>query len=280
VTLAELPDVQNRHDHRGVALDDVGVRDIRYPITVLERAGGAQRTVGDISLSVGLPHDVKGTHMSRFVEALHEHQGELTVRTLPALLADLRSRLRAERARAEVAFPYFIERVAPASGARALVDYACAFIAEAGHSSGSFTLSVRVPVTSLCPCSKEISDYGAHNQRGHVLIEVQSAEDAGGNPSLIWIEELVDLAESAASSPVYSLLKRIDERHVTMQAYERPVFVEDIVRTVAASLRDDPRVAAFRIEVVNQESIHNHNAFARVSGRREVAPSGLQHVQP
>jgi GTP cyclohydrolase I len=269
-TLLALPDVQSGPESRGVALDQVGVRDIRYPITVLERAGGVQRTVADIALSVSLPHDVRGTHMSRFVEALHSHCGELTVRTLPDLLGDLRQRLQAERARAEISFPYFIEREAPASGARAYVDYDCEFIAEADSTRCDFTLVVRVPVTSLCPCSKEISDYGAHNQRGQVRIELRSLPNDSGLPSIVWIEELVDLAEGAGSSPVYTLLKRSDEREVTMRAYDRPVFVEDIVRTVAASLRTDERVAAFHVEAVNQESIHNHDAFARVIWTRPV----------
>jgi GTP cyclohydrolase I len=273
VVLPSLPDVQSRPDDRGVALDDVGVRDIRYPIAVLERGGGVQKTVATISLSVSLPHDVRGTHMSRFVEALHAHRGELTVRTLPDLLADLRHRLKAERARAEISFPYFIEREAPASGARAYVDYDCAFVAEADAARCDFTLVVRVPVTSLCPCSKEISDYGAHNQRGEVRIELKSVSDEMGTPAIVWIEELVDVAEAAGSSPVYTLLKRSDERELTMRAYDRPVFVEDIVRSVAAALQQDERVAAFRVEAVNQESIHNHDAFAHVSwARATIAP--------
>jgi len=267
---ATLPDVQSRPDTRGVELDAVGVRDIRYPITVLERGGGRQRTIAHVALAVSLPHDVKGTHMSRFVEVLHAHEGELTIRTLPQLLDELRSRLDAKHARAEIHFPYFVERSAPASGAKALVDYDCAFNAELSDGGVAFAITVRVPVTSLCPCSKEISDYGAHNQRGEVRIDVRSLPDESGRPHIVWIEELIDLAEGAGSSPVYTLLKRSDERHVTMAAYERPVFVEDIVRTVAQGLRDDPRIAAFTVEAINQESIHNHDAFARVAWARPL----------
>lgn len=187
------------------------------------------------------------------------------MRTLPAMLHDLKARLEAKTTRVEARFPYFIERAAPISGAKALMDYDCAFIAESRAEGDAFTLSVRVPVTSLCPCSKAISDYGAHNQRGHVTLDVRPVEGEGG-PALIWIEELIEIAEASASAPVYALLKRPDERHVTMQAYDNPAFVEDMVREAAARLKVDPRVAGFRVHVVNHESIHNHGAFAQISG--------------
>lgn len=263
-----LPDVQSRPDERGIMLDQVGVQNIRYPVMVLDPAGALHRTIACISMSVSLPHHVKGTHMSRFIEILHEYSAELTLRTLPALLSAMRERLAAEKASIEVAFPYFMQRKAPVSGAEAFVDYDCSFAADMDDAGFRFALSVKVPVTSLCPCSKEISDYGAHNQRGTVAITVRSAHDDARGAALIWIEELVALAEQAASSPVYSLLKRSDERHVTMQAFENPVFVEDIVRGVATPLRDDSRVAGFKITVVNQESIHNHDAFAQVEWER------------
>lgn len=263
-----MEDVQSRRDDRSVAINQVGVSDLRYPITVLDRAHGRQSTIAQVSMAVNLPHHFKGTHMSRFIEVLNAHRGEVTLWTLPVILADLRARLDAESARIEMRFPYFLEREAPASGARAFMDYQCAFIGEISAEETSFILRVQVPVTSLCPCSKAISDYGAHNQRGYVTIEVRSTHSADGNPELIWIEELVELAEKAASSPVYPLLKRSDERYVTMQAYDNPVFVEDIVRNVAVQLRDDPRVAWFRVHAVNQESIHNHNAFACVEWTR------------
>jgi GTP cyclohydrolase I len=215
-------------------------------------------------MSVSLPHHFKGTHMSRFVEVLNEHRGEVTMRTLPAILTELKERLKAESARVHVVFPYFLERVAPVSGARALMDYECSFVGEVNGGAEDFLLSVRVPVTSLCPCSKAISDYGAHNQRGYVTIEVRSTAANGGEPAIIWIEELVDMAERAASAPVYPLLKRADERAVTMRAYDNPVFVEDMVRNVAEELQQDDRVAWFRVHAQNQESIHNHSAFATI----------------
>lgn len=263
-----LEDVQNRSDERRIPIDEVGVSDLRYPIFVLDRAQGKQQTVARLSMAVNLPYRFKGTHMSRFVEVLDEHRGEVTMRTLPTILRELRERLEAESARIEVTFPYFLERVAPVSGKRALMDYECSFIGEANGAKDDFVLSVQVPVTSLCPCSKAISDYGAHNQRGYVTIEVRSQRSKEGEPILIWIEEVIEVAEQSASVPVYPLLKRSDERHVTMQAYDNPVFVEDIVRNAAARLRDDARVAWFRVHAVNQESIHNHSAFARLEWTR------------
>ena len=263
-----LHDVQSARDERNWPIDQVGVMDLRYPIVVLDRQQARQQTTATLSMSVSLPHHFKGTHMSRFVEVLNEHRGELTMRTLPAILRELKSRLHAETARLEVSFPYFLERAAPVSGARALMDYECRFVGEANCERDDFVLGVRVPVTSLCPCSKAISDYGAHNQRGHVTIDVRSVRDTDGHPELIWIEELVDVAERSASSPVYPLLKRPDERHVTMKAYENPVFVEDLVRNVAVAMKRDERCAWFRVRAVNQESIHNHNAFAEIEWTR------------
>ena len=260
-----LEDIQNTHDHREIPIDKVGVSHLRHPIVVLDRQQGRQQTIAELSLSVSLPHDFKGTHMSRFIEVLNEHRGEITMRTLPAVLHELKERLDAESAHVEVQFPYFLERTAPASGAKALMDYECSFIGESNGVREDFVLAVRVPVTSLCPCSKAISDYGAHNQRGYLTIEVRTAAEADGSPALVWIEELIDVAEQSASAPVYPLLKRTDERYVTMQAFDNPVFVEDMVRNVAATLQADERVAWFRAHAVNQESIHNHNAFAEIT---------------
>lgn len=260
-----LEDVQARPDTRGVALDQVGILGVRHPIVVWDRERAKQETVAEISMSVGLPAHTKGTHLSRFIEVLGENAGEVTMRTMPTILARLRQRLATDTARVEVAFPYFIERAAPVTGAKALMDYECRFVAEEDEHGGSFTLSVRVPVTSVCPCSKAISDYGAHNQRGYITIAVRTRADEDGDPHVMWIEELVTVAEQSASAPVYPLLKRPDERYVTMQAYDRPVFVEDMVRNVAGVLRADPRVAWYSVEAINDESIHNHAAFARVA---------------
>lgn len=261
-------DMQSQADDRKIDIDQVGVSDLRSPIVVLDRKAERQSTIASLSMSVGLPHHFKGTHMSRFVEVLNLHRGELTMRTMPALLHDLKGKLEAESARVEVKFPYFIERSAPASGAAALMDYECWFNGESNGSQDDFVVGVRVPVTSLCPCSKAISDYGAHNQRGYISIEVRSEVDSTGMPALIWLEELVEVAERSASAPVYSLLKREDERYVTMQAYDNPVFVEDMVRNVAAQLKADSRVSWFCVHAVNHESIHNHGAFARLQWQR------------
>jgi len=263
-----IEDVQNRPDSRRIPINQVGVRDLRYPIVVLDRDNGRQQTVAKLSMSVSLPHHFKGTHMSRFIEVLNEHRGEVTMRTLPAILHTLRERLDAERARVEVAFTYFLERTAPVSGSKALVDYECFFVGETSSTNDDFVLGVRVPVTTLCPCSKEISDYGAHNQRGYVTIEVRSTQTDDESPQLIWVEELIEIAEKSGSAPVYSLLKRSDERYVTMQAYDNPVFVEDMVRNVAVRLQGDERVAAFKVHALNDESIHNHSAFAQVEWER------------
>ena len=263
-----MNDIQSEVDRRQVALDQVGVSELRYPITVLDRHLGKQATVATLRMSVSLPHEHKGTHMSRFVEVLNAHRGELTMHTLPGLLRDLKERLVAESARVEVTFPYFTERAAPVSGATGLVDYECTFIGEANGAGQDFLLGVTVPVTSLCPCSKAISDYGAHNQRGTIEIIVRGEGAERGEPALSWIEELVEIAEQSASAPVYALLKREDERHVTMQAYDNPVFVEDMVRGVAVKLQEDPRIVWFRVHAVNQESIHNHSAFAHTEWTR------------
>jgi GTP cyclohydrolase I len=259
-----LVDVQQSADERGIDIDHVGVCDLRYPITVLDRTDGEQQVAATFSLSVSLPRNFKGTHMSRFIEVLVDHGGEVTMRTLPGILKDLKTRLHAQTARVEVSFPYFVEKAAPVTGLKAPMDYECLFLAESNGHMSSFVVGVKVPVKSLCPCSKAISDYGAHNQRGIVTLQVKPAPDSDGAPELIWIEELIEIAEASASAPVYPLLKREDERFVTMQAYDNPVFVEDVVRNVARQLRKDDRIAWFEVRVVNHESIHNHSAFAVV----------------
>ena len=263
----ELADVQAQFDVRGLPIDRVGVRGLAYPITVLDREKGIQSTVGNISLAVSLPHDLRGTHMSRFIEIFERHRGELTIRTLPRLLDEMRGTLSAESAEIEIRFPYFLEREAPVTRKRALLEYRCAFRGVRNADSGSFTLEVTVPVSTVCPCSKEISDYGAHNQRGYVSAEVRSQSFQDND--LIWIEELVDWIEASASAPIYPLLKREDERHVTMQAYDNPRFVEDVAREVAGFLKEDQRVAWFHVKVENLESIHNHSAFAEIEWHRQ-----------
>jgi GTP cyclohydrolase I len=257
-----LQDVQNEFDNREIAVEQVGVSELRYPVTVLDRTEAEQHTIADITLSIGLPHDTKGADLSQFIEVLEQYRGELTIRTIPDLLLDVKKKLDAESARIEIHFSYFLERRAPASDTPALMDYGCSFVGEANGSTADFVLGVSVPVTSLCPSSKTISEHGARNQRALLKIQTRSDE-------IVWIEELIEIAESSASAPIYPLLKRADERHVTMQAYDNPVSVEDMVRNVAVQLRDDVRINWFRVRADNHESIHNHNAFAQVTWARE-----------
>ena len=266
-----MVDVQSYEDDRNIPIDQVGVSDLRYPITVMDPNGtdGKQKTVANFLMTVSLPHHFKGTHMSCFIEVLNEYQGEVTMRTLPEILHALKKQLDAEIARVEVTFPYFIKKEAPVSKATSLMEYECAFLGESNGVEDDFVFSVKVPVTSLCPCSKEISDRGAHNQRGYVTIEARCCRDANGKLEIIWIEELIKIAESSASAPVFALLKRIDEKAVTEMAYDKPVFVEDIVRDVAQKMKVDQRVDWFRVNVVNHESIHNHSAFAKIEWQRK-----------
>ncbi len=261
-----MKDIQNTYDDRQIPIQKVGIKNLRYPVTVLDRAHKSQNTTAVVSMTVDLPHNFKGTHMSRFVEILNEHHGRISVSDIRAILAATLERLDSETAHLEIRFPYFMEKTAPASGAESMMDYDCALLAtlERGDHAGAFDLIVeaRVPVTMLCPCSREISERGAHNQRSEITIRIRSGE-------LVWLEELIEIAEECSSAPVYSLLKREDEKYVTEQAYDRPHFCEDAVRAVAARLREDPRISWYQVESDNQESIHNHNAYAMVE-----SPSG------
>ena len=259
-----LPDVQARPDERGIALDEVGVKGLRLPVLIADGQGAKRETVATVAAAVNLEAQVKGAHLSRFVEVLSEQLREVAPAQLDLVVEDVRQRLGAQRARVEVCFPYFLERHAPVSGLRSLMDYDCSIVSESDWQRVTTELRVRVPVTSVCPCSKAISDRGAHNQRGYVTITARLAE---GQPAerAPWFTELIDIAEASGSSPVYALLKRPDERHVTMAAYDNPVFVEDMARSVASALCHDTRVAGFDIDVVNDESIHNHDAYAHLS---------------
>ena len=246
-------------------IDAVGISQLRHPIVVRDRALSKQETVAEISMSVDLAAEQRGAHLSRFLEVLDASGGELTMRTAGAMLDDLRRRLGASTATIETAFPYFIEKRAPVTGARGLLDVGCRFTFSAVADDRTFSAEVAVPVTTLCPCSQAVSDYGAHNQR--CLVTISIAHPLGDDPAddeVVWIEELVELAERHASAPIYPTLKREDERFVTMQAFDHPVFVEDLVRGVARELQVDKRMSAFSVEAASQESIHNHAAFARV----------------
>jgi GTP cyclohydrolase IB len=253
-----MHDIQAQDDIRNLPINQVGVRDLRYPVRVMDRSAGFQTTTASISMGVSLPAHVRGTHMSRFLEVLNVHHRELTTRTLPGLLRDLRAKLHAESAYADIRFVYFLPRAAPVTGAVGMLDYECRFLASSSDTEDKFVLGVRVPITTLCPCSKAISDYGAHNQRGYVDVSLR----ARAPDHIVWIEEVAELVEGCASAPIYPLLKRPDERHVTMQAYDRPAFVEDIARDVSTALRSRSDIGWYKVEAVNMESIHNHSAYA------------------
>ena len=264
-----LPDVHAMGDGRGVALDEVGVVALSLPVTVLAPDGDLQATVAEADLSVSLPADVRGTHMSRFVEEAATAGGPVTPGTVLELAHTLRERLDAPTSKVQLRFPLFAERSAPVSGLSAPHCYESRLFAitdATAREEARVFIAVRAAVTSLCPCSREISDYGAHSQRGHVEVEVESPGWLEGKG--IWPQELSTYADQAGSAPIYPLLKRSDERVVTMQAYDRPAFVEDIARDVVVALRADDRCAAWSVSVVNQESIHDHQAVARVRGRR------------
>lgn len=257
-----LVDIQSSRDERKIPIDRVGVREVMYPITLRERENGMQQTVGKFTLTVDLPQEFKGTHMSRFVEVLSEHNHDISPDTIPPILARLREKLKAETSHLEVDFTYFREKAAPVTGKVAMMGYECGFSATGGATE-DFVIRVTVPVTTLCPCSKEISAYGAHNQRGYVRVAVRPRND------VLWLECIIDLIEAAASAPLYPLLKRPDEKFVTEQAYDNPRFVEDMVREVSLAFDRDDRIGSYEIEVENHESIHAHNAYACV--KREKA---------
>jgi GTP cyclohydrolase I len=259
-----MRDIQRSKDDRGIAIPSVGVKDVRYPISVPTKSGVLQPSVGVFWLFVNLSHDVRGTHMSRFIEVLNDHREGLESVRLQHMAKELVRKLEATRGTVSVRFPYFVEKEAPVSKKRSYLDYDCAYTAEfdADGDSCRVLLEVCAPVKSLCPCSKEISERGAHNQRSRVTMTVDPRAP-------ITIEELIEVGESEASSALYALLKREDEKFVTEYAYDKPVFVEDLVRGVATRLEADPRIGWYRVESENFESIHNHNAFAMVeSGQR------------
>ncbi len=258
-----IADVQGSADTRRIAIDKVGIKDIRHPIRVRDRSDGEQHTIANFNMYVNLPHNFKGTHMSRFVEILNRHEKEITVDSFKDMLHELTEVLEAQAGHIEMTFHYFVNKSAPVSGVQSLLDYEVTFTGEIRDRNPQMWLKVVVPVTSLCPCSKEISDRGAHNQRSHVTVEVRTRD-------FIWIEELIELVEKEASCELYGLLKRPDEKLVTERAYDNPKFVEDMVRDVAARLNDDDRIGAYTVESENFESIHNHSAYAMIVKDKEA----------
>lgn len=254
---AAMEDVQNRKDTRQIPINKVGIKDIRHPVRVADRTGGEQNTIANFNMYVNLPHNFKGTHMSRFVEILNNHEREISVKSFKDMMEEMTERLEAESGHIEMSFPYFVNKKAPVSGVMSLMDYDVTFIGEIVNGVNQMTLKVLVPVTSLCPCSKKISDYGAHNQRSHVTVTAKIKD-------FVWIEEIIDLVEQEASCELYGLLKRPDEKAITERAYDNPKFVEDMVRDVAARLNADDRIIAYIAESENFESIHNHSAYALI----------------
>ncbi len=258
-----IPDIQSSPDARQIPINKVGIKDIRHPVRVRERNGGEQHTVAQFSMYVSLPQDFKGTHMSRFVKILNQHEREITVESFQEMLHEMAERLDAQAGHIEMCFPYFINKSAPVTGVQSLVDYEVSFIGEIKEGQAQTLLRVIVPVTSLCPCSKEISRYGAHNQRSHVTLQARL-------DGFVWIEELIELVENEASCELYGLLKRPDERYVTEKAYDNPKFVEDMVRDIAVRLNRDPRITAYSVASENFESIHNHSAYAYIEHDKAV----------
>ena len=254
--MSKMPDMQQSPDNRNIAIDKVGVKDIRYPIVVQDKHNEKQHTVARVNMYVDLPEMFKGTHMSRFIEVLNLYHGSISVENMEAILAEMKQRLEATRAHLELDFPYFIEKTAPVSGARSLLEYPCRMIGTL-EEPFAYMLEASIPVTSLCPCSKEISERGAHNQRSIVTVQIRYSEH-------IWLEDLISWVEECASCQVYSLLKREDEKAVTEQAYDNPMFVEDMVRAVTEKLRSVPEIDWFKVQCENFESIHNHSAYAMV----------------
>jgi GTP cyclohydrolase I len=252
-----LTDTQSELDHRRLPIDRVGVRGVQFPLSIADRELRPQHTVATVSMAVDLPHQYKGTHMSRFMQVLHSHGSELTVANAAAIPRELLNRLEARRAHLELRFPYFRSKAAPVTGTQGLLDYGVLFEINAEADQTDFVVTVSVPVTTLCPCSKAISDRGAHNQRGVVTLAVRFTQP-------VWLEDLIELIESSASSPLYSILKRPDEKFVTEAAYDNPVFVEDLVRNVALKANDHPHITWYRVEAENYESIHNHSAWAMI----------------
>lgn len=260
-----LKDTQNEPDFRKLPIDRVGIKDLRYPIQVRDKHHTMQSTVAKVQLTVDLPHHFKGTHMSRFVEVLAAHGPVIHVDNIRHILEMLTMRLQSDCAHLDFEFPFFLEKKAPVSGAPGLMDYTARFNATLTHGELDFVVSVVVPVTTLCPCSKAISAAGAHNQRGHVTLAIRFQKP-------MWIEDMIRLVEDSASSELYSLLKRPDEKFVTERAYENPVFVEDLVRNIAMRCEVDPNLVWYRVEAENFESIHNHSAYALIEKSPGSAP--------
>lgn len=259
-----IEDVQNLPDIRQLAIDKVGIKAIRHPVKVKDKTGGAQHTVATFNMYVHLPHNFKGTHMSRFVEIINANEREISVENFQMILNEMANRLEAKSGHIEMTFPYFVNKSAPVSGVKSLLDYEVTFIGEVNNGQHEIQVKVLIPVTSLCPCSKKISAYGAHNQRSHVTVTIKLKE-------FMWIEDMISMVEAQASSQLYGLLKRPDEKYVTERAYDNPKFVEDMVRDIATAFNNEPRIKNYIVECENFESIHNHSAYACISSNNPTS---------
>ena len=257
-----LPDTQGLKDTRNLPINKVGIKDINHPMIIKQRCGKEQTTVANFNMYVNLPHNLKGTHMSRFVHILNSHEDYITVEIFKNMIREMVILLEAQSGHVEMSFPYFIKKTAPVSKVQSLLDYNVSLIGEVKDGNSKLKVKVTVPVTSLCPCSKKISDYGAHNPRSHVTVTVAVKD-------FIWIEEIIDIVEKEASSELYALLKRPDEKFVTERAYDNPKFVEDMVRDIAVYFNKDERVTEYTVESENFESIHNHSAYAQIHMDKE-----------
>lgn len=252
-----MEDVQASHDSRAIPINRVGIKDIQHPITVLNKDGSKSASIATFSMSVSLPHDQKGTHMSRFLQMLNETETVISAKHFHKMLSDMVSRLEADSGYVELQFPYFIEKTAPVSGVKSLMDYQVSLVGQIEHGHLASTLEVTIPVKSLCPCSKKISEYGAHNQRSHLTVGVNCS-------SKLWLDELIKSVEAQASAELFAILKRPDEKFITERAYENPKFVEDVVRDVANEFDNNDKISRYYVHAENFESIHNHSAFAVV----------------
>jgi len=254
-----MKDIQSQPDFRKIPIDKVGIKNLRYPVTVRDRRDGFQHTIAVINMYVDLPHNNKGTHMSRFVELLHLLHPDVSLQKFSVILENMKKHLNAASAHLEMTFPYFIEKTAPVSISPGLMDYTCS-IRGSSDPDGRVDLvsEVVVPISSVCPCSMEISDHGAHNQRGEVKLCTRFKK-------FIWMEDMIELVESSASCDVFSVLKRVDEKSVTERAFANPKFVEDIVRDVAKKLKADDNITWYSVSAENFESIHNHSAYASIT---------------
>jgi len=259
---SQIADVQNSADTRRMPINKVGIKDVRHPVRVKDRSEGEQSTIAHFNMYVNLPHNYKGTHMSRFIEILNTHEREISVTSFGGMLKEMVERLEAESGHIEMTFPYFINKQAPVSKVKSLLDYEVTLIGERHGDVSTTLIKIVVPATSLCPCSKKISERGAHNQRSHITVTLRTKD-------FVWIEEIIELVEQEVSCELYGLLKRPDEKFVTEKAYDNPKFVEDIVRDIALRFNQDERITSYVVESENFESIHNHSAYALIEHTKE-----------